>query len=126
MLLITYRKGVKTLLQEPNCVGKSAYQIEPSESLYHKPDGKTAYLTHRTETAIISSPSAVSSGNGHPPEVPLFHRIFLVFPPSEAPRSAIFRRSAVIFCPIRKKDGQKGKNRYNTPESALGARKRPL
>ena len=27
---------------------------KPSESLYHKPDGKPAYLMHRTEMAIIA------------------------------------------------------------------------
>lgn len=40
--------------QEPNFAKESAYQIEPSESLYHKPDGKPAYLMHRTEMAIIA------------------------------------------------------------------------
>ena len=53
MLLITYRKGVKTLLQEPNCVGKSAYQIEPSESLYHKPDGNGYYRPEKEDIPAV-------------------------------------------------------------------------
>lgn len=39
--------------QEPNFAKESAYQIELSVNLYHKLDGKPAYLTHRTGTAII-------------------------------------------------------------------------
>ena len=39
--------------QERNFVKESAYQIELSVNLYHKLDGKPAYLTHRTGTAII-------------------------------------------------------------------------
>lgn len=39
--------------QELNFVKELAYQIEPLGSLYHKPDGKPAYLMHRTEMAII-------------------------------------------------------------------------
>lgn len=39
--------------QELNFVKESAYQIEPLGSLYHKPDGKPAYLMHRTEMDII-------------------------------------------------------------------------
>ena len=40
--------------QEPNFAKEKAYQIELSVNLYHKPDGKPAYLTHRTGTAIIA------------------------------------------------------------------------